>query len=328
MKQLQRIVTLLALVALVTISMAPQAVRAQEQNVEPDVGPPGTVFSFFATGFDDDDERVGYWVNASDGSLVGETGAVISNDERADWDWEAPSDVAPGTYNMVAEGADSGYQVIIPFEIVSVQAPAPVTPVEGGAANVEPDVGAPGTEFAFFAEGFESNRRVAYWVNTPTGEIINNDALYATSANDEGRADWSWESPADAAPGMYQMVAQGQAGNQVVIPFEIVAAGAPGGAVTPPTGDADQGVNPSVGAPGTEFTFFAEGFEPNRRVAYWVNTPSGEIISDEDLYATSANDEGRADWSWESPTDAAPGVYQMVAQGQDGVQQVISFEIR
>lgn len=88
------------------------------------------------------------------------------------------------------------------------------------------------------------------------------------------------------------------------------------------------GVTPPYGGPGTEFAFFADGFEPNRRVAYWVNFPDGTIDSDESLYAVSANRDGRADWTWEAPGDAPAGQYTMVARGQNGLEHVIPFEVR
>lgn len=86
-------------------------------NVEPNQGGPGTTFFFFASGFDDD-EWVGYWLNAPDGSLVSSNDfGVHAYRGRADWSWEAPTAPLRGTWQMVAQGQDSGTIHVITFDI-------------------------------------------------------------------------------------------------------------------------------------------------------------------------------------------------------------------
>jgi 5-hydroxyisourate hydrolase-like protein (transthyretin family) len=301
----------------------PRVAQAQESGVDPDVGRPGTTFDFFADGFDEND-RVSYWVNMPNGEIDSDDALYntsANSDGRADWSWTAPDDAMLGQYLMVAEGSE-GVQQAIPFEVAPTEAGAPAPP--DATRGVDPDVGRPGTTFDFFADGFAGDLRVSYWVNMPNGEIDSDDALYNTSANRDGRADWSWTAPGDAMLGQYTMVAEGSEGVQQVIPFEVAPTEA--GAPAPP--DAEKGVDPDVGSPGTTFDFFADGFAGDLRVSYWVNMPNGEIDSDDALYNTSANRDGRADWSWTAPDDAMPGQYTMVAEGSEGVQQVIPFEVR
>jgi hypothetical protein len=187
-------------------------------------------------------------------------------------------------------------------------------------------VGRPGDEFDFYAEGFEDEERVGYWINAPDGSIISSDGYWA-DANDDGRADWDWRAPANAMSGFYSMVARGESSFvEVVIPFQIAPhEERPGEA---PEEGADYGVEPGVGAPGDEFDFYAEGFANEERVGYWLNAPDGSIISSRG-YWIDANTSGRADWEWRAPGNAMTGLYVMVARGESsGVEQTIPFEIR
>ena len=88
-------------------------------------------------------------------------------------------------------------------------------------------------------------------------------------------------------------------------------------------------VNPGMGAPGTRFAFMATGFASGEKIAVWVNTPTGApmAITAEEL--NGANSDGRGDWFWTTPDNAAAGTWQMVARGAtSGTQRVISFVVR
>ncbi|NNJ12341.1 hypothetical protein EKD04_018605 [Chloroflexales bacterium ZM16-3] len=193
-------------------------------------------------------------------------------------------------------------------------------------SNVTPSMGPPGARFAFVATGFNASERVGVWVNTPAGEPMAITPEQLNGANGDGRADWYWTVPADAAGGTWQMVARGiDSGIQHVIPFDVV------GDPASPLSDTTQtsNVTPSVGPPGARFAFVAIGFNASESVGVWVNTPSGEpmAITPEEL--NGANGDGRADWYWTSPDNAARGTWTMVARGVDsGVERVISFEIQ
>ncbi len=224
------LVTVLLLLGFVAV---PSIASAQEANVEPNVGPSGTEFAFFATGFDEN-EQVGVWVNNPDGSVSeiidddGDVFVIFANDEgRADWfiTFTGPD----GFYGMVARGVNSGYEIVIPFQLSSgADAPVPQPPSPDVLdANVEPNAGPAGTEFAFFAEGFEPGEQVGVWINAPDGSILSvfdeNGDVLSLFANEDGRVDWSVTSPSEAPPGFYSMVATGlDSGNEVAIPFEIL----------------------------------------------------------------------------------------------------------
>jgi hypothetical protein len=109
-------------------------------------------------------------------------------------------------------------------------------------------------------------------------------------------------------------------------------------------------VTPTAGSVGSTFVFNANGFKGDNdsdeddddaeRVAYWINTPSGAIISqgpddgddddsDKGSYLTKANRDGVLNWEWTAPVDAAPGSYVMVARGlKSGYEVTIPFEVR
>jgi hypothetical protein len=87
-------------------------------TVDPPAGPPGTKFSFTVNGFDDDEE-VGFWFNAPDGSVVGREDWRTGTDDdgEAEWVWRSPSDAPRGRWQMVARGKESNRQVLLFFEL-------------------------------------------------------------------------------------------------------------------------------------------------------------------------------------------------------------------
>jgi hypothetical protein len=238
--------------------------RAQETNVEPNIGTPGTTFYFFAEGFFRN-EKAGFWVNAPDETVyIGEEGSTVTADVngRADWSWTAPEDAMPGTWVMIAEGINSGYSVAISFEIATDAPPAappqpgeepddtPAAPGDGEDtvpdANMSPPTGVPGQTFDFYSYGFGDGEWVGYWLNAPDGTVHSDAERYVTFANDEGRAAWAWTAPDDAMTGRWTMVARGRdSEHEAVFFFEIVPPAtdtepgeAPAPMPTPPTDEA------------------------------------------------------------------------------------------
>ncbi len=222
------VVVALSLMLGLAAAAAPVAM-AQDSNVAPSVGGPGSTFAFFATGFDDD-ATVGYWVNAPDGTILepdengdGAPDFALVVDGRADWTWTTPGDAMGGTWLMVAQGRESGRQVAIPFE-VDTSLPSsgePGAPASGDSA-VQPAVGTRGTVFSFFATGFDDDNFVGYWLNAPDGSVITDTEEYTALPNEDGRVDIEWRAPGDAMSGTWQMVIRGASSNQEqVIPFEI-----------------------------------------------------------------------------------------------------------
>jgi hypothetical protein len=208
-------------------------------------------------------------------------------------------------------------------------------------ANVQPGVGHPNTEFAFYATGFYDEEIVDIWLNTPDGRVIDAEVEQLYESSPTGRADWYWEAPGHAQAGTWQMVARGRdSGVQHVIPFRIE-----GGTPTfepPETDDVETyNVHPKVGPPGTEFAFYATGFDVDENAEdaanaeyeeteLWVETPNWQRIKlndQDDPYIAAPS--GRADWTWTAPANAQTGVWHMVILGEEsGLKHVIPFEVR
>jgi hypothetical protein len=263
-----------------------------------------------------------------------------NNEGRADWEWVAPADAVPGTWTMIAqqfeedddderELVEGRYQrisfEIVPIEQVEALPPAEVDAPNSQTRNVTPAVNTPGSLFTFFATGFKPNENVSYWFTGPDGSSYPPEGReFVVNVNDRGRADWEGAPPLDAVPGIWRSVALGhESGVQRVIFFELVpfdAAPAPAG------GASDRGADPAVSAPHDTIAFFATGFARKETVSFWAESPGGRTYRGNEV---KANDDGRADWFWRSPSDAEPGTWEMVAYGNESeVVKIITFEIR
>ncbi len=217
---------------------------------------------------------------------------------------------------------------VLAFIAAMIGVLAPASLVRAQETRVDPPVGAPGTTFDFFASGFEDEERVSFWVDPVTeGQDIIGEPGFSVDAEDDGEAYWSWRALTTTPPGDYLMVAQGNDSNiTVTIPFAIRVDPAGESEAAPPPPDAEARVSPTSGPPGTQFNFAADGFEDGERIGYWLNTPTG-ILADPGFFF-DAEDDGDARWNWRAPSGVTPGVYEMVARGNESqVEHVIPFTI-
>jgi hypothetical protein len=318
MKTLRVSCLLLALIAALAAAGPALAASTQTVTVNPDVGPPGTRFLFFANGFTPG-ERLSFWLNRPDGQTQA---AAVADLQRANsdgsgvWSWTAPSDAARGAWQMVAHGRTSGVEAVIAFAIGDTPVPD-----AGQPFNVEPRSGAPGTLFRFFASGFNPGEYVEVRVRQPDGAEVTDGLVVAEPASASGRIDGSWTSPSNAATGSWQIVARGAASGIVrAIPITIGA---------PTTAPARLDVSPDVGSRGMRFSFSATGFAPDEQIGIWLNLPDGRVVAAEVEGVTRAAPDGRAGWTWVAPADGPLGSWQMVAHGTtSGVEVVASFVLR
>ncbi len=201
-----------------------------------------------------------------------------------------------------------------------------LAPTAGAAptSTVLPQSGPPGTRFLFFADGFAADEAISIWLNAPDGRVLAAEDRALGHSSAAGGATWTWTAPADAPLGAWQMVGHGRrSGNEQIIPFTI-------GQATPTnTGGQPFNVVPADGAPGTLFRFFATGFEAREFVYVSVIGPAGALKAPALTVPRTADPSGRVDGSWTSPTDAAPGAYQIVIQSDhSGVTRTIPVSIR
>jgi hypothetical protein len=281
-------------------------------TVYPSSGQAGTRFDFQADGFQSD-ERIDIWVNTPDGRAVAarpdsELQRRVARDGRAAWSWTAPKDAQSGNWSLVARGQRSGVVRVGVFTILPP--PAPAAP----DANAYPAVGRPGTRFVFFAAGFAPDDPIGFFLTAPGGE----ETLVAVEQPRifNGRVDWAWTAPDNAAPGIWRFrVVGGNSRFEQTLAFTVER----------PT--ATVGVNPGRGRAGTLFEFFADGLQGREGVIFWVNLPDGR--AEKATVERAAVNDGRAYWSWIAPDDAPPGQWSMVVRGvNSGIERVVLFEIR
>jgi hypothetical protein len=216
-------------------------VNPSDVAVDPISAVPATRHFFFAHGFNAD-ETVYFWATDPAGKEYDRDERRVSSNEhgRADWYWMTPPDAPAGIWTMYAAGNTSGVQRTIYFEVLGSgpsantpvivpQAPPDITPTSEpfnppsymSTVAVDPPIGAPGSRFFFFATGFEPNEDVYFWAVSSDGTEYRKEKYHIT-ANNNGRADWNWKTPADASQGTWQMYAQGE--NSLVrqvIPFDV-----------------------------------------------------------------------------------------------------------
>jgi hypothetical protein len=188
--------------------------------------------------------------------------------------------------------------------------------------TVTPTVGPPGTRFLFSASEFAERDRLSFWLNRPDGQVEVPYVPEDHRANSFGEAIWTWESSPGAQRGTWQMVAHGRSGAERVIVFRI-------GDQSPPDPGQPYGVDPRAATPGSLFRFFATGFTAGEYVAMQVNGPGGAVVTEGLSVAQPASPEGRIDGSWNSPSSAAAGEWQIIARGADsGVTQMIPIMLQ
>ncbi|HEX5689476.1 MAG TPA: hypothetical protein VFX76_05715, partial [Roseiflexaceae bacterium] len=155
----------------VTFTLAePNAPAAQQPfNVVPRSGDAGTLFRFYATGYNAG-EYVDVQVHGPGGANVqmGDTSLVVgepaSADGRIDGSWTSPANATIGDWQIVARGSASGVTRTITITIgSSTQSRAEL--------QVSPSEGAPGQRFVFSATGFTANEEISIWLNRPDGSV-------------------------------------------------------------------------------------------------------------------------------------------------------------
>jgi hypothetical protein len=84
----------------------------------PPTGTVGTTFTFYATGFTGG-ERIGYWLNAPNGTIVSFDNVQHRADSNGAFSttWTVPGGAALGTWQLVAQGTSSGIVQVVTFTV-------------------------------------------------------------------------------------------------------------------------------------------------------------------------------------------------------------------
>lgn len=302
----------LALVALPLVGATPAAYAATG-SASPAEASPGTRVHFTASGFTPG-ERIDLWASPPGGGTRPRYPAVTADPGGAAvWSWDVAQGDPNGAWTMSARGVTSGTVLGIPFTVTgSAAASAPL--------SVSPAAGAPGAAFTFQASGLTPGGAVDAWLVEPTGasrDLVPGEwpGLFADA---DGRLTWSWTAPADAAGGIWTMVARDRATRrELTAAFTISAPAGPA---------AVRSVTPPSGAPGTTFTVTADGFKPGERVGSWLVAPGGQSIDATPFLI--ADGKGAVTWRWASPPSAQAGTWQAVSSGRESrVEVVIPFTV-
>jgi hypothetical protein len=314
---------LLVLVLLATTLLSPGMSTANDGvtgSVQPESGPPGTTFTFVASGFDSS-ERMGLWLVQPDGGTRQLGPEVQDNRRFADvdgtlvWTW-TPPDLAPGgEWLMVARGEYTRRMVEIPFFVVSDQGNLPPS-----SWFVEPTRGGPGTTFTFVGRStaFIPGEQVGSWFIQPNGAPLN--VTQGMSVDPNGQIYRQWEAPPDVCGGQWIFRAVGiSSGFNIDMDFIIEGPPCPEIVEEPITVEA----TPAAGPPGTTFTFVARGFEPNELVSNWLMSPNNREY-DSDSAWRQADGNGVFTAQWQSPPDApsGPWIFRMSGTQTDGFQDI------
>ena len=330
--------TLAALVLAGLALASAGSAQALGDTVTPDLGPPGTAYSFTAVGFGAN-EIVRVTFQAPDGSrtrfadnrgqdvsLVAAVGGTVR------WVYTTASNAADGIY--VAEAANISGQIRrrIGFIVQAGATPTDLLPPQpGDNVSVNPPLGPPGTLFAFRTSGFQPIERVAIWLHAPDGSV--SDLTTDTGgrveyfADRSGGLEWIVRTGAGTPDGRYIAVAAGVNSRVTRIAAFEVRQGAVQAAPLPTT---NATVSPAVGPPGTSFAFNASGFLPLEGIGIWIHRPDGQIITvTADGSDVKANQIGIASWSVPANSSLADGVYTMVAEGVTSTQvRVVRFQVQ
>jgi hypothetical protein len=192
--------------------------QGQPFNVVPADGVPGTLFRFFATGFEPR-EFVYVSVSGPAGKLEAPSLTIPRTADptgRVDGSWTSPTDAALGNYQIVIQSDHSGVTRTIPVSIHAAQAGQPPQ------LTITPAAGAPGARFVLSGSGFGKEEKLSIWLNAPDGRVLPAEIEGIAETAPDGRVGWTWVAPKDAPLGAWQMVAHGRtSGIEAVASFTL-----------------------------------------------------------------------------------------------------------
>lgn len=306
---------------------------SQNARVTPASGPPGTAFSFEASGFEPG-ESVGIWITApnqstfgadfqatadSQGSITGERLAITTD-----------ASFTEGIWSFNAQGVRSKRQAVGYFRITSSVAPGDpnrlgVIAHDGllrqGQAFIVPVAAPPGYPFVLVAGGLQSGEPVSAWVTGPDG---------TSTPVDEARVEVEGTSArvqiltGGLPEGVYTAVAQGRSSGATVAAGFRLTRDYVAGPGTPRPANVGGSATPGDAAPGGVVQVRGAGMRPGEPLELWITDPSGAYVL---LPATPpADGQGRVGYTpaldLQVPEQALPGVYGVHVRGQQSGARV------
>ncbi|MDZ4718626.1 MAG: hypothetical protein SH847_09240 [Roseiflexaceae bacterium] len=216
---------------------------------------------------------------------------------------------------------------LTPLTTTPVTLKRPLIPASNNA-TVSPAAALAGQTFTFTASGFNSGEDVALWSAAPDGTVTPFESR--VKADTKGTLDTAaitFSTKADAASGIWSIVAQGVTSNKTATGYLLIVSTPisrlPEPTPTPaPAKPIPTNVNarsePSAGSAGTIFFFDARGFTASEDVQVVITVSNGSVVkSSFALKADQLGSIGYAGIYYVTVPGAPLGLYTMTATGQE-----------
>jgi hypothetical protein len=301
--------------------------------VTPESGPPGTVFSFEAGGFEPG-EAVGVWITAPDQSTFGADFQATADGEgsiaAARIGLTTDGSFLEGVWSFNAEGVRSGRQAVGYFRISAAAAPGDPSKLgvivhdqlpRQGDALIIPVAAPAGYSFFMAAGGFAGDEDVSAWVTAPDGtstaigeELVEAGEGIATAIINTG----------GLPDGVYSAVIQGRSSEiTAAAAFKLTRDYVAGpGTLRPANGNGS--ATPADAGPGSVVQVRGQGLRAGEPLEFWITDPSGAYV----LLPETPRADGQGRIGVDPPLDlqvtedALPGVYGIHFRGQESGARV------
>lgn len=309
-------------------------------TVSPDSGPPGTTFTFSASGFDSR-EMVGLWLTTPDqavldaglGQVRANRDGEISGDKLR---IETTPDAPQGIWSFNARGITSNKEAIGYFRITtgpstSVPPGDPARlgtiihdqlPAQGNAFIV-PLAAPSGMNFVFLSTGYQPGEGVEAWISHPDGSTTTVDPSIVLLDGD-GALQIEIRTPR-WPDGTYTIAARGQQSgilNSAAFRLTHDFIAGPG---TPRPPNTNGTATPQEGGIGVVFQVRGSGLTPYEEVEVWITEPPGlYTLIPPGIFTADA----QGNVGYEPPMDLtmtnefAPGVYGIHFRGKSSGARV------
>jgi hypothetical protein len=322
-----------------TATPAPSLPPGVNGSVAPASGPPGTSFTFAASGFEAG-EKVGIWLTAPDqatfganfqatadgsGSIAGAKVAITTD-----------TSYKPGLWSFNAQGVRSKKQAVGYFRIAAGAVagdPGKLGAIvhdqlpRQGVSFIVPVAAPPGATFVLAGGGFTKGEGVGAWITGPDGKST---AIDDSKVKVDGTTAQVVFATAGLPEGVYTAVAQGRSSKVIAAAAFKLTRDYVAGPGTPRPASVNGGATPEQGGQGTTFQIRGQGLQANEALDLWVTDPTGSYVLLPDK--SKADSSGRIGYSpaLDLPvnTDAPAGVYGVHYRGvSSGVRVDVYFTV-
>ncbi|NTU81601.1 MAG: hypothetical protein HGA45_19840 [Chloroflexales bacterium] len=309
-------------------------------KVTPESGPPGTVFTFEASGFESG-ERVGVWLTAPDQSTYGVTQQTTADSQGsitgARISITSDTSFPEGLYSFNAQGVRSKREARGFFRLTTLATPGDPNKLgqivhdqlpRQGQSFIVPVAAPPGYTFIMLGAGFQSDEPVSAWVTGPDGKstAIASDLVEAANGSAQARV-----NTGGLPEGAYTAVIQGQRSKVTAAAgFKLTRDFVAGpGTVRPAS--VNGSASPAEATLGTVLQVRGQGLRPGERLDYWITDPSGAYVLLPD--SPAAEGDGRIGYNpaldLKVTEEALAGVYGIHFRGrQSGARVDVYFTVK